>query len=46
MDKLYAYRDFEIYCNDELIGIATSKWILIDIESRKILKLDEELEEK
>ena len=46
MDKLYAYRDFEIYCNDELIGIATSKWILIDIESRKILKLDEELAEK
>ena len=43
MDKLYAYRDYEIYNNDKLIGIATSKWILIDIESRKILKLEEDL---
>ena len=47
MDKLYAYRDYEIF-NDknECIGIATSRWILIDIESRKILKLDEALEKQ
>ena len=29
---------------NECIGIATSRWILIDIESKKILKLDESLE--
>lgn len=45
MDKLYAYRDFEIYNDkDEIIGRATSRWILIDIKTRKIMKLDEELE--
>lgn len=46
MDKLYAYRDYEIYSSSgERLGIATSRWILIDIETRKILKLDESLAE-
>lgn len=33
-------RDFEIYDNktNELIGIATSKWIIIDLTSRKICR--------
>ena len=45
MDKLYAYRDYEIFDkNGNTIGKATSRWILLDIESRKILKLDEVLE--
>ena len=45
MDKLYAYRDYEIFDKDNnQIGVATSRWILIDIDSRKILKLDESLE--
>ena len=45
MDKLYAYRDYEIFDKDNnQIGVATSRWILIDIDSRRILKLDESLE--
>lgn len=45
MDKLYAYRDYEIFDKEgNTIGKASSRWILIDIESRKILKLDESLE--
>lgn len=32
IEKLYCYRDFEIYDNeDNLVAIASSKWILIDI---------------
>ena len=33
-------RDFEIYDNktNELIGVATSKWIIIDLNSRKICR--------
>jgi acyl-ACP thioesterase len=47
MDKLYAYRDYEIYDqNNNLLGIATSKWILINIETKKIQKLYTELEER
>lgn len=44
MDKVHAYRDFEILNeNREIIGIATSKWVLIDIEKRKIVRLTEEI---
>lgn len=44
MEKIYAYRDFEIYdINNNLIGIASSKWTYLDIETGKILKLTPEL---
>lgn len=43
-NKIYAYRDFEIYSDtNELIGKATSKWILYDIEKNGIATLTEEL---
>lgn len=44
IDKLYAYRDFEIK-NEEgkIIGIATSKWILYDINNSKIAKMSDEI---
>jgi len=42
MDKLYAYRDFEILDeNRNVIGKATSKWVLTNIEKKKIVRLDE-----
>lgn len=41
IEKLYAYRDFEILDeNKEVIGIATSKWVLVDIENGKISRID------
>lgn len=47
MDKLYAYRDYELYDKDDnLLGIATSKWVLINIETKKIQRLYQELEER
>lgn len=45
-NKIYAYRDFEIFNeNRELIGIATSNWILYDIEKQKITRLGEYIDE-
>lgn len=47
IDKFYAFRDFEIYNqNDEVIGIATSKWIFIDTEKGKIVKVTDEVSSK
>lgn len=41
IDKLYAYRDFEILNqNREVIGIATSKWVLLDVEKGKIIRIE------
>ena len=45
-DKLYSYRDFEVYDeNNNLIAIASSKWFAIDTESKRIRKLTPEITE-
>ena len=45
-DKLYSYRDFEVYdSNNNLIAIASSKWFAVDTESKKIRKLTSEITE-
>ncbi len=45
--KFYAYRDFEMYNeNEELIAIATSKWILYDINKESIITIGEEIGSK
>lgn len=42
--KCYAYRDFEIYdIEGNIIAKAISKWVLIDIEKGRIVKVDDEL---
>lgn len=44
MEKFYAYRDFEIY--DEygnIIAIATTKWVFLDAEMRKIQRIPEDV---
>ena len=43
MNKFFTYRDDE---NNELCIIATSKWTLLNIEKRKMVRLTEELIEK
>lgn len=47
MKKFFTYRDYEIY-NDkqELCAIATSKWALIDIKNRKMVRLTDEIIDK
>ena len=34
-NKLFAYRDFEIYENDNLLGKIFSMWMIVDLESRR-----------
>ena len=36
-NKLFAYRDFEIYNQDSLVGRASSMWSLVDIGSRSMV---------
>jgi medium-chain acyl-[acyl-carrier-protein] hydrolase len=43
-DKLYAYRDFEVLNEDgEIIAVASSKWVAVNIETEKIIRLTEEI---
>ena len=45
-DKLYSYRDFEVYDeHNNLIAIASSKWFAIDTVNKKIRKLTPEITE-
>lgn len=45
--RCYAYRDFEIYDDQgNRIAIAASKWVLIDIQSGRIVRLEPSLLEK
>ena len=45
--KCYAYRDFEIYdTNQNLVAIATSKWVLIDVNKNRIIRVEDEVANK
>ena len=45
-DKLYSYRDFEVYDeNNNLLAIASSKWFPIDTETKRIRKITSEIAE-
>lgn len=42
--RIYSYRDFEVYDNDNnLLAIATSKWVLIDINKNGMIKIEDDL---
>lgn len=42
--RIYSYRDFEVYDNDNnLLTIATSKWVLIDINKNGMIKIEDDL---
>ena len=46
MDKLYSYRDFEVYdSKNNLVAIASSKWIFVDTETKRIKKITLEVSE-
>ena len=43
-DKLYSYRDFEVYDKDDnLVAIASSKWFPVNTETKKIQKITPEI---
>lgn len=44
IEKFYAFRDFKIFNqNEELIAIATSKWVFVDIEKDKLVKISDDI---
>ena len=44
MEKFYSYRDFEVFDNNNnLIAIASSKWIMINSETGKIQRISDEM---
>lgn len=47
IDKFYAFRDFEVRNQyDEIVCIATSKWVFMDIDSGRLVKISDEIAEK
>ena len=45
-NPLFSYRDLEIYDDkNDLVAIATSKWILFDVNKKSITKLPQEVQE-
>ena len=46
-NPLFSYRDFEVYdTNNNLIAIATSKWVLFNLNKKSITKLTPEIQKK
>lgn len=44
IEKFYAFRDFKVFDKDDnLLAIATSKWIYMDTENLKIVKVQEDV---
>ena len=41
--QYFTYRDFEMYQGTKKVAIATSKWILFDIEKNKITKITDDI---
>ena len=42
-NSFFSYRDFEVFCDNKLVAIATSKWVLFDFQVKRITKLTEEI---
>jgi len=44
IDKFYAYRDFEVKNQyEEIVAIITSKWIFIDIDKERLVKVTDDV---
>lgn len=46
MEKCYSWREFEIYNGEKLVAIATSKWVYVNSETEKIIRVPPELKAK
>jgi len=47
IDRFYAFRDFEVRNQyDEIVCIATSKWVFMDIDSGRLVKVSDEIAQK
>ena len=44
LEKFYSYRDFEVYdINNNIVAVASSKWIMLNTETEKIEKVTEDI---
>jgi len=43
IERLYCYRDYELYLDDKLVAIASSKWIAVYRNTGKIARLTKEI---
>lgn len=44
LEKFYSYRDYEVFdSNNNLVAIASSKWLLINTETKKIERISPEI---
>ena len=46
IEKCFSLRDYEIYCNNILIAKATSKWVLVNANTARIVRVPEKTIEK
>lgn len=45
-DRLYSYRDFKIYDeNNNIIALATSKWIIVNTQTHSLMRITEQMEQ-
>lgn len=42
-NKIYSLREFEVYCNSELIAKASSKWVFVDAKNHMIHKITDDM---
>ena len=42
-NKYYTYREFEVYNESKKIAMASSRWVLFDIDLKKIVKISENI---
>ena len=42
-NRFFTYRDYEIYADEELVAIATSKWAFVNIEEGKMARITEDV---
>lgn len=42
-NAFFSYRDFEVFCEDKKVAIATSKWVLFDFSTNRITKLTDDI---
>ena len=42
-NKIYSLREFEVYCNGELIAQASSKWVFVDSKKHMIRKITDDM---
>ena len=46
LEKCFSYREYEMYCKEEIVAKAESKWVLVDVKTGRITKIPLDVIEK